>query len=86
MKRYGITVGDNIKLNVRLVDCVGYLVNNAIGYFLYASPIVPYNSFGSVKPICQRIAYFSSLVNFMYSVIIITDFSPCPYGIVSSTA
>ena len=28
----GITVGDNIKLNVRLVDCVGYLVNNAIGY------------------------------------------------------
>ena len=32
MKRYGITVGDNIKLNVRLVDCVGYLVNNAIGY------------------------------------------------------
>ena len=32
MKQYGITVGDNIKLNVRLVDCVGYLVNNAIGY------------------------------------------------------
>lgn len=28
----GITVGDNIKLNVRMVDCVGYLVNNAIGY------------------------------------------------------
>ncbi len=28
----GITVGDNIKLNVRLVDCVGYLVNNAIGH------------------------------------------------------
>ena len=28
----GITVGENIKLNVRLVDCVGYLVNNAIGY------------------------------------------------------
>ena len=28
----GITIGDNIKLNVRLVDCVGYLVNNAIGY------------------------------------------------------
>ena len=27
-----ITVGDNINLNVRLVDCVGYLVNNAIGY------------------------------------------------------
>ena len=27
-----VTVGDNIKLNVRLVDCVGYLVNNAIGY------------------------------------------------------
>ena len=32
MKLFGITVGDNIKLNVRLVDCVGYLVNNAIGY------------------------------------------------------
>ena len=32
MKRYGITVVENIKLNVRLVDCVGYLVNNAIGY------------------------------------------------------
>ena len=28
----GITIGENIKLNVRLVDCVGYLVNNAIGY------------------------------------------------------
>ena len=27
-----ITVGDNINLNVRLVDCVGYLVNNTIGY------------------------------------------------------
>ena len=32
MKLCGITVGDNIKLNVRLVDCVGYLVNNAIGH------------------------------------------------------
>ena len=28
----GITIGKNINLNVRLVDCVGYLVNNAIGY------------------------------------------------------
>ena len=27
-----ITVGDNLKLKTRLVDCVGYLVNNAIGY------------------------------------------------------
>ena len=27
-----ITIGDNIKLRTRLVDCVGYLVNNAIGY------------------------------------------------------
>ncbi len=27
-----ITIGDNIKLKTRLVDCVGYLVNNAIGY------------------------------------------------------
>lgn len=27
-----ITVGENLKLKARLVDCVGYLVNNAIGY------------------------------------------------------
>ncbi len=27
-----ITIGNNIKLRTRLVDCVGYLVNNAIGY------------------------------------------------------
>ena len=27
-----ITLGDNIKLKTRLVDCVGYLVNNALGY------------------------------------------------------
>ena len=27
-----ITVGENIRLKTRLVDCVGYLVNNAIGY------------------------------------------------------
>ena len=27
-----ITVGSNLNLKVRLVDCVGYLVNNAIGY------------------------------------------------------
>lgn len=27
-----ITVGDNLKLKTRMVDCVGYLVNNAIGY------------------------------------------------------
>lgn len=27
-----ITIGDNLKLKARLVDCVGYLVNNAIGY------------------------------------------------------
>ena len=27
-----ITVGGNIQLKVRLVDCVGYLVNNALGY------------------------------------------------------
>ena len=27
-----ITVGDNIKFKTRLVDCVGYLVNNALGY------------------------------------------------------
>ncbi|MBO5004115.1 MAG: stage IV sporulation protein A [Clostridia bacterium] len=27
-----ITIGNNITLKTRLVDCVGYLVNNAIGY------------------------------------------------------
>ena len=27
-----ITVGNNLKLKTRLVDCVGYLVNNALGY------------------------------------------------------
>lgn len=27
-----ITIGDNLNLKTRLADCVGYLVNNAIGY------------------------------------------------------
>ena len=27
-----ITIGENLKLRTRLVDCVGYLVNNALGY------------------------------------------------------
>lgn len=27
-----ITIGENLKFKTRLVDCVGYLVNNAIGY------------------------------------------------------
>lgn len=27
-----ITIGDNLALKTRLVDCVGYLVNNALGY------------------------------------------------------
>lgn len=27
-----ITLADNVKLKTRMVDCVGYLVNNAIGY------------------------------------------------------
>ena len=27
-----ITIGDNLELKTRLVDCVGYLVNNALGY------------------------------------------------------
>lgn len=27
-----ITIADNLKLKTRMVDCVGYLVNNAIGY------------------------------------------------------
>ena len=25
-----ITIGDNLKLKIRLVDCVGYLINNAL--------------------------------------------------------
>jgi stage IV sporulation protein A len=33
-----ITVGDNLKLKTRLVDCVGYLVNNAIGYLEDEAP------------------------------------------------
>ena len=28
----GIKLSDNVKMRIRLVDCVGYLVNNAIGY------------------------------------------------------
>lgn len=28
----GITLDGNVKLKTRLVDCVGYLVNNAIGH------------------------------------------------------
>ena len=28
----GIVLGNNVKMKVRLVDCVGYLVKNAIGY------------------------------------------------------
>ena len=27
-----ITIGDNLKLKTRMVDCVGYLVDNALGY------------------------------------------------------
>lgn len=27
-----VTIGDNLKLKTRLVDCVGYLVSNALGY------------------------------------------------------
>ena len=27
-----ITIGDNLKLKTRLVDCVGYLINNALGH------------------------------------------------------
>lgn len=27
-----ITIGENLKLRTKLVDCVGYLVNNALGY------------------------------------------------------
>ena len=43
-----IKIDGDISLKTRLVDCVGYLVNNAIGYLLNAKPIVLYCSFGSV--------------------------------------
>lgn len=33
-----IKIGDNLKLRTRLVDCVGYLVNNALGYMEDALP------------------------------------------------
>lgn len=33
-----ITIGENLKLKTRLVDCVGYLVNNAIGYLEDEAP------------------------------------------------
>jgi len=33
-----ITIGDNLKLKARLVDCVGYLVNNALGYLENDTP------------------------------------------------
>ena len=33
-----ITVADNLKFKTRLVDCVGYLVNNAIGHLEEDSP------------------------------------------------
>lgn len=33
-----ITIGDNLKLKTRLVDCVGYLVNNALGYMEEDAP------------------------------------------------
>ena len=33
-----ITIGDNLKLKTRLVDCVGYLVKNALGYMEEDSP------------------------------------------------
>ena len=33
-----ITVGDNISMRVRLVDCVGYMVPSALGYFEDSQP------------------------------------------------
>ena len=33
-----ITIGENLKLKTRLVDCVGYLVNNALGYMEEDAP------------------------------------------------
>ena len=33
-----ITLADNVKMKARMVDCVGYLVNNAIGYMEDDSP------------------------------------------------
>ena len=35
-----ITIGDNLELKTRLVDCVGYLVNNALGYMEEYVPIM----------------------------------------------
>ena len=54
MKRYGITVGDNIKLNVRLVDCVGYLVNNAIGYLEDDMPRMVKTPWSTERQMCIR--------------------------------
>lgn len=33
-----ISIGENLKLKTRLVDCVGYLVNNALGYMEDEAP------------------------------------------------
>ncbi len=33
-----ITIGENLKMKARLVDCVGYLVNNALGYMENDAP------------------------------------------------
>ncbi len=34
----GITIGDGINLKVRMIDCVGYIVNSAIGHFENSLP------------------------------------------------
>lgn len=34
----GITIGDGINLKVRMIDCVGYIVNSAIGHFENSVP------------------------------------------------
>ena len=34
----GITVGDGVSLKVRMIDCVGYIVNSAIGHFENSMP------------------------------------------------
>jgi hypothetical protein len=51
---YGLVLGDNIKLNVRLVDCVGYLVNNAIGYLEDDMPRMVKTSNGNSFKVCPE--------------------------------
>ena len=49
-----ITVGNNLKLKARLVDCVGYLVNNAIGYLEDDMPFEQAAEIGTKKVIQEH--------------------------------